>query len=467
MSLTPICRRVLIVTARFPPDGAVGNLRTLRLLKHLAQTGTEQEVLTIAPWTYRSGTVIDSARLDQVPPTVRVIHAPALRPVARLARLLRPSRTRPSRNGKGPANVAAVSPPPNTFQGRLRRLRQAVTAALTLPDPEVSWILPAVLKGFLRGRSAAPDVIYSSGPPFSGHIVASILSALLKKPWVADFRDPWARAPWREDRFAFERGAWSIFERFVVSRADAVVFVTRANRDDFAEHYGEVIARRFHVVSNGCDLSDFDGITPRSNPERFVLLHAGALYGARDPSPLFRAVAACIATGDIDSARFRIRLIGRIGIPGVDLGSLVRELGITDVVEFLPHAPRVEVLQQMVDASALLVVQPVTKVSVPGKLYEYLAARRPILALAEAEGETAAILRQSPAGVVVAPDDEEGLRKALRDLVKKGRRVIDTNPSIYDGARRADEIAAILRLVTTSAMPDTARAGIVSASKQP
>lgn len=464
MSLTPACRRVLVVTARFPPDGAVGNLRTLRLLKHLAEAGTDQEVLTIHPSTYRPGTVIDTARLAQVPPGVRVTHAPAPRPVARLTAALRSLRPKPARSeGRTAGSSGRPSAPIGRKRG-LRRLQQAVTAALTLPDPEVSWILPAVLAGLRRGKAAPPDVIYSSGPPFSGHVVASILSALLKRPWVADFRDPWARAPWREDRFEFERRAWGIFERFVVTRADAVLFVTQANRDDFAEHYGETIARSFHVVPNGCDLADFDGLVPGPEPDRFVLLHAGSLYGARDPSPLFRAVATSIASGDIDPARFRIRLVGRIGISGVDLRQLVRQLGLTEVVEFVPHVPRAQVLQQMVDASALLIVQPVTKVSVPGKLYEYLAARRPILALAEPSGETAAVLRQTPAGIVVSPDDEDGLRQALATLVKGGRRRIESDPAIYDGALRAAEIAAILHTVVQEAAHAAAAPGTVSVS---
>jgi glycosyltransferase involved in cell wall biosynthesis len=146
----------------------------------------------------------------------------------------------------------------------------------------------------------------------------------------------------------------------------------------------------------------------------------------------------------------------------------VRQLGIADVVEFVPHVPRAEVLQQMVDASALLVVQPVTKVSVPGKLYEYLAAGRPILALAEPGGETAAVVRQTPAGVVVSPDDEDGLRRALEGLVSGGRRRVESDPAVYDGALRAAEMAATLRLVLPASIRSTAQANVVPASsKQP
>lgn len=335
----------------------------------------------------------------------------------------------------------------------------------TLPDAEVSWIVPAIATGLRSGRTVPPDVIYSSGPPFSAHLVGAALGALLKTPWVADFRDPWARAPWRDDRFTFEKRAWSLFERFVVTRADAVLFVTQTNRDDFAAQYGEAAASRFHVVPNGCDVTDFDGIVPGAQPDRFVLLHAGALYGARDPSPLFRAVAMGLRNGDLEATRFCVRLVGRIGIPGVDLPRMVRDLGIEGVVEFVPHAPRSQVLQQMVDASALLVVQPVTKLSVPGKLYEYLAAGRPVLALAEPDGETAAVVRRSPGGIVVEPTDQDGILSALKKLTADFPQRVDTDREVFDGAIRAAELAAVLRMTIATARPGSRRsADVVAAS---
>jgi glycosyltransferase involved in cell wall biosynthesis len=287
----------------------------------------------------------------------------------------------------------------------------------------------------------------SSGPPFSAHLVGAGLARLLRTPWVAEFRDPWARAPWREDRFQFERSTWSFFERMVVNRADAAVFVTHANKADFAEHYGEPPARRFHVVPNGCDLSDFEGLTRRPQPDRFVLLHAGSLYGARSPLPLFRAISRAIAAGRLDRDRFRIRLLGRVSIPGVDFLGEVRALGLDDVVEFVPHVSRRAALQEMLDASALLVIQPVTRVSVPAKLYEYLSTGRPILALAAADGETATIVRQSPAGVVVSPSDEGAIMDAISELFAAGAPGAATDPAVFDGMRRAAELTRILQSV--------------------
>ena len=459
MSSSDLGCRVLLITTTFPPDGAVGNLRTLRLLKHLAETGADQEVLTLAPASYRPGTVIDTDRVAQVPAGVRVIQVPALRPIDRLEAMMagrRPDAAAPSAESRPAAGVRASA-------GRIRRMRAVLRAMLTLPDAEVSWILPAILRGLRRVRKGRPDVIYSSGPPFSAHVVAAVLAALADLPWVADFRDPWARAPWRDDRFAFEKRAWSFFERWIVKRADQVLFATPANRDDFAAAYGREYASRFHVVPNGCDLTEFDGLVPSPGTDRFVLLHAGSLYGARDPSPIFRAAARAVATGAVDPGRFRIRLIGRVGVPGADLPRLIRELGIEEVVEFVPHLPRRQVLQEMVDASALLVVQPITRLSIPGKLYEYLAAGRPVLGLAEPDGDTAALLRRTPAGVVVASDDPDGLLRALTELVAAGPRRVATDRTLYDGSHHAREIGRILRAaISPGGAADQASRSVVS-----
>ena len=147
-----------------------------------------------------------------------------------------------------------------------------------------------------------------------------------------------------------------------------------------------------------------------------------------------------------------MRFLGRIGIPGVDLPAIARELGLSQVVEFVSHVPRKASLQQMLDASALLIVQPVTTVSIPAKLYEYMAAGRPILALAEPGGETADLVERTRAGVTVLADDEAAVAEALVGvvrLVREGFAPVDRQA--YDGDVRAAELRAILERVATSA----------------
>jgi glycosyltransferase involved in cell wall biosynthesis len=452
MSQSGAGRRALVVTCNFPPDAAVGTMRTLRLVRHLAGESWDVDVVTVSPAGFRPGTVVDPALVAQIHAGVTVLAARPLRPLERLTLAIKRLGRRPAQSGAGaaPRPVTTASPPP---KGSLAAIRRRITAVLTLPDREVSWLIPAVWAGWQRARRAHPSVIYSSGPPFTAHLVALVLGRLTGAPWVADFRDPWARAPWREDRFEFERRAWSFFERQVVTRARAVVFVTTTNRDDFAGTYGATVAERFAVVSNGCDATDFVGLVPAppAAAAPFVLLHAGSLYGGRNPAGLLRAVANAVGRRELDPSTFRLRFLGRIGIPGLDLKAVALELGLDRVVEFVSHVPRRESLQQMLDASALLIVQPVTTVSIPAKLYEYMAAGRPILGLAEPGGETASLIERAKAGITVLADDEQAIIDGLVAVVKLARSgFTPVDRQVFDGALRAAELRTILSAVAAS-----------------
>ena len=436
--------RALVVACNFPPDAAVGTMRTLRLVRHLTASGWRVSVVTLSPDGFRPGTVVDPALVEKVPPEVAVVRAMPWRPFERLATALKRPRARMAATAGNGASAASPAPPGRTPPWTI--VRRAVSAALAIPDREASWIAPAIWRGWRHAAAHRPDVVYSSGPPFSAHLAAAALARLLRVPWVADFRDPWARAPWREDRLAFERNAWAVLERFVVRRADSVVFVTDTNRKDFAREH-PAAAARFTLVPNGCDLRDFDGLRARaaSGGGRCVLLHAGSLYGARNPAALFRALASAIGKGLIDGTSFRLRFIGRVGAIGVDLPALAAALGLGSVVEFASHMPRRDSLQEMIDASALLIVQPITTVSIPAKLYEYMAAGRPILALAEPGGETATLVAGSGAGVVALADDEASIEHALVSLVqlvRDGFTPVDRRA--FDGELRAAELRTVL-----------------------
>jgi glycosyltransferase involved in cell wall biosynthesis len=337
--------------------------------------------------------------------------------------------------------------------------KDVVDAALSIPDRESGWLLPAWSTGVWdRLRAEPPDVIYSSAPPWTGQLVAAGLKAALRRPWLADFRDPWARAPWRGDRYRFAMRTAAALERFVVRRADRIVFVAGGNMRDFAAHYGAEAAQRFHLVPNGCDPAEFDAIerTPAPVDAPHVMLHAGSLYAGRTPTPVLAAVKRAIDAGRLDRQRFRLRFMGANAV-ATDLPAACRELGIEDVVEFLPRVPRSESLRAMVSASSLLLLQPGHTVSVPGKVYEYLAAARPILALAE-EGETADVVRSSGLGVSVTPENEPALAEGLMAVLAMARQPLPAPPrELYDGNVGAATIERLLRDMLPLPSTSTAR----------
>jgi glycosyltransferase involved in cell wall biosynthesis len=356
----------------------------------------------------------------------------------RLGKSAEPLRARGAQRRASTDEAAATS------RSALGRALDYVDAALAIPDHESAWLLPAIARGLAECVSSPPDVLYSSAPPWTVQLVAAALAGAVRCPWVADFRDPWGRAPWREDRKPFTMRAARGLERFVVNRADRVVFVSRANRDEFAAHYGAAVASKFRVVPNGCDVSDFANVDHApSRSDTFVLLHAGSLYAGRTPAPLLKAVAAAIDRGTIDPERFRLRFLGPVVLAGSPVANAVEELGLSRVVEFLPRVPRAESIRAMTESSGLLLLQPGHGVAVPAKVYEYMAAGRPILAIAE--GETADIVRASGAGIAVDSTDHDGIVAALTTFMEMARAPFHRpQPEAYDGAKRAAEIAAFL-----------------------
>lgn len=441
---------VLVIAYDFPPHGAVGTQRTLRLVRYLASQHWRVTVLTGAPSSYLPATPVDEGLLAHVPANVEVLRARAWRPFTRRAR---PVTLPPAAEAEGATQRSAAPKP----VGALRRAARLVDAALGIPDKENGWILPAIVTAAarLRGRNR-PDVVFSSAPPWSGQIVARSLKTLLRRPWVADFRDPWARAPWRENRPRFVMRAAQHLEHWVVGGADRIVFVSDANCRDFERYYGSTAAPHFTVVPNGCDTDEFADVTSQPRESEFVLLHAGSLYGGRNPLPLMRAISKGIASGRLDGNVFRFRQVGPCGAASDEIARERERLGLTRVMELVPRVQRRESLREIVSAQALLILQPGTTLAVPGKLYEYFAAGRPIFAVTE-EGETADLVRQSGIGVVCAPSDEDAMLDGLVSLLRLARsRPTPPGPEMYDGRIQAAAVAELLTTVCAgpSAVPD-------------
>ena len=449
--------RTLVVAYDFPPHAAIGTQRTLRFVRHIDAQGWPTAVLTGKPSHFRKGTPVDDALLERVPPQVNVVRTGVLRPIDALATLLRPGTAEARKSSaKASANVRAPHATNAARPSLVRSMKQWVDVVATIPDAEVGWLLPTVFRGVRFARQWRPEVIYSSAPPWTGHLAAGAIALLTGRPWVADFRDPWARAPWRSARtHPFANRAAARFERWAIEHAAAVIFTTEAVRAEFAARYGEAFSRKFSVVPNGCDASMFDGI-PDEDPDRFVLLHAGSLYGGRDPQPLFRAIASAIASGRLDRARFRLRLLGAVSLGDANLQRTATEMGLADVVELLPRADHRSSLHAMKAASALLLLQQGTTMSVPAKVYEYMAAGKRMFAICD-EGETATLVRASGAGVVAPPRDQGALEDALVAFVN-ARGVAQPRPdrALFDGAIGAARTGAIVEAAARSqvASPD-------------
>ncbi len=411
--------RVLLISFYYPPAGGGGVQRPLKLASHLPRLGIETHVL--APndpkWIHRD---------EQLrPPEAAVLHR---------ARYLGPRGRLPAEELYGRRGL-----------DRLARKIALAPRRVVLPDENAPWALMAVPAAIKIVRRAGIDVVITTSPPNSIHLVGAAVQRATGVKWVADLRDSIVAKPDRRiERLAVrvkERGH-ALVGRLVAARADAVVAATPRIEDEMSALNPSL---RVAMIPNGADFEDFDGLEYRPD-RRFRITHTGSFFGTRDPRPFLRAVAA---SDEAVVARF----VGDFRAADRDWAN---GLGLGDRLELHPFLPHRRTLQLQRDSDALLLLLPDVGErgrDVPsGKLFEYLAARRPILAAVPPDGAAADLIRRARAGIVTAPDDVDAMREAIGELVDRWRRGVLEEPSLDEELRvrlgrftRSCEFASLLR----------------------
>lgn len=375
--------KVLLVSFYFPPAGGGGVQRPLKLAQYLPALGIETHVL--APddpqWIHRD----EALRV----PTQAWVHR---------ARYLGPVGRKPAEELHGKEGLARLA-----TQTRLLGRRALV------PDENVSWNLTAIPAAIRLVRKHQIDVVITTSPPNSIHLVGAAVKRATGAHWVADLRDSVVAHAHRRSESRAVRAKEKVdlgVAKLVAHSADAVVCVSDFIADEVRtlEPRGRVL-----TIANGSDFDDFDGLEYTPGP-RMRITHAGSFFGKRDPRPFLQALH--------DS---KLDIVARfLG----DFRSSDREwaegLGLGDRLELIPYAPRSASLALQRDSDALLLLIPDAggrgKGVLSGKVFEYLAAGRPILAAVPPDGAAAELIRATGAGIVAAPDDVDALREALLEL---------------------------------------------------
>jgi glycosyltransferase involved in cell wall biosynthesis len=305
----------------------------------------------------------------------------------------------------------------------------------------------AVRVGVRVIRERGIDCVLTTSPPTSAHLIGLALKRRTGVRFVADLRDSWLANPHRRYERRSVRAKRALEERVarrVLGKADAITAVT-----PFIAREAASLTRPetpVHVVPNGCDFDDFDGLTYAPG-ERFVVLHAGSFFGQRSPRPFLEAVVA------LDDPRVVARFLGDLR-PADRAWAL--ELGLGDRLELDGFRPHRETLAAMKAADVLLLLVPRAGgrgLSIlSGKVYEYLASERPVLALVPPEGAAAELLRATGSAWIADPDDPEAILESLRsarDAWADGRleeRTLDPEwRARLDRRTRAAEMAEVLR----------------------
>ncbi|MGI8421854.1 MAG: glycosyltransferase family 4 protein [Gaiellaceae bacterium] len=411
--------KVLLVTLYFPPSGGGGVQRPLKFASHLPELGIETHVLAPddSKWIH--------ADADLQPPTQAWIHR---------ARYLGPKGRLPAEELHGRTGLDLV--------GRQARL---LSRRLLVPDENVSWNLTAIPAAIRIVRSEKIDVVLTTSPPNSVNLIGAAVKRATGVTWVADLRDSLVAHPHRHAERLLVRAKEQTdhaVARLVARSADAIVAVSEAIAE---EARGLDPGGRVVPIANGSDFDDFDGLSYHRG-DRLRITHTGSFFGKRDPRPFLQALA--------DS---RLDIVARfVG----DFRSADREwaegLGLGDRLELHPYVPRRRSLELQRDSDALLLLIPDAggrgKGVLSGKVFEYLAAERPILAAVPPDGAAAELIRDTGAGVVVAPDDVNAIHEALVDLHARWSAGSLDGPPLSEEWRRklsrrtrVEELAELLR----------------------
>jgi glycosyltransferase involved in cell wall biosynthesis len=403
--------KLLLVAMYFPPAGGAGVQRPLKLAGHLAELGFDVHV--VAPddpkWIYRDPSL-------RVPESLTVHRVRNIGPKVRYRDALR---------GAGLLESLGTRA---TIQFR----------RVLVPDASVLWSLSAAAAVRRLVKKEGIDVILTTSPPISVHLVG-LAGQRAGATWVADLRDSFLSP----DRRRHVRGEARL-QRLVARHADAVTAAT----DGFADEMRALRPRGpVEVIENGSDFEDFEGLEYHPG-ERFRLTHTGSFASRRDARPFFEALAR--VNGNVVA-----RFVG--GFRAAD-EPLVKELGLGDKLEIVPFKPHEDVVRLQRDSEALLLLladwgEAGLKIQ-SAKLFEYLAADRPILAVVPPEGEAAALVRRLGAGPVVAPGDVDGIAAALNELERRWRDGRLQPPALTEAERaglsrreRAERLAALIRRV--------------------
>jgi len=393
-------REVLLLAFYFPPSTIAGTFRTLQFARYLPEFGWRPRVITVA---HRTGERLDPQLSAEVPPGTAVLRLPCFDPLSAWRRI---KRTRAARVGR--ASQAAEE-----SSGRPGSVKRFIGDALHFPDDDVGWIPFALLPALWHARRRSVAAIWSTGPPWATHLLALLLKRLSGKPWVADFRDPWARNPARTWSVpAFQRLSERL-ERKVARSADVLVGVTQPLADSLRRNLPPGKPDPV-VLPNGWDAAQFDGLE-RKPPHTFTLTYAGALYNVRNPEHLLAGIGKFVHANGASRRNIRVLFVGSAF---EEHEALVRRLGLEGVVQSIRHMPHREVLRTI--ASSHVLVDLLTNdqsraYCIPCKLYEYLAARRPILMLA-GRGPASEMVARSGVGTVAPPDDADAIAQAIERL---------------------------------------------------
>lgn len=416
-------KKVLIITYYWPPSGGAGVQRWLKFSKYLREFGWEPIIFTVENGEFPEQ---DQSLVKDIPSNIEVIQQPIWEPY-----LIYKFFTGKKRKDKIHAGFLTEKKNP----GILQNLAVWVRGNFFIPDARMFWIKPSIKKLVSYLKSNPVDVIVSTGPPHSCHMIALALRKKLTIPWIADFRDPWTNIDFYKD---LKLSSWADakhhrLEKEVVTKADAVVTIGKTMQEEFSSAFN----RNIHCITNGFDQDDVLNAA-QTLDKKFSIAHVGTMVKTRNPVELWKALNEIVTEIPDFKNDLEIKLVGKADLEASQALEKYQLTSFVNRIDYLTHDEVIMVQQQ--SQVLLLVVNntPNAKGVITGKIFEYLLAKRPILCIGPVDGDAAEIITKTQAGQIAGFSDVNKIKKIVLDYYRdyKQQTLISRSQDIEQFSRK-------------------------------
>ncbi|MFH1160629.1 MAG: glycosyltransferase [bacterium] len=392
-------KRALIITYYWPPSGGAGVQRWLKFVKYFRDFGWEPVLYIPEKPEYPE---TDLSLQKDIPQNLTILKQPIWEPYTVYKRFI-------GRKKEEKINAAFLSE--KKQNPILENIAVWIRGNFFIPDARKFWINPSVkyLNRYLMEHPV--DVLISTGPPHSLHLIALRVSRRQHVPWLADFRDPWTNIDFYKDLKLTRKSDQKHrqLEQAVLRSASAVTVIS----DTMASDFNLIFPRKYDVITNGFDTEDIPAGPPPEPDRKFSIAHIGTLVSTRNPVSLWSALSTLVKTTPGFREDLEIKLVGKIDHT---VSESLETSGLTGFLNRIPYLPHDQVITCQRQSQVLLLIindTPNAKMILTGKFFEYLAAQRPILSLGPPDGDAAKILQETGAGFIAGHGDQATLQEHI------------------------------------------------------
>ncbi|PLX02221.1 MAG: glycosyl transferase family 1 [Marinilabiliales bacterium] len=424
-------RKVLIITYYWPPSGGGGVQRWLKFVKYFRNYGIEPVIFTPENPERPS---VDTSLLDEIPDGIEIIKNKIWEPYSFYKKFT--GRKKSDKIQTAFLNEKKVK------SNLLENIAVWVRGNIFIPDARKYWIKPSVklLSNYLNNNKI--DAIVTTGPPHSAHLIGYQLKQNTGIPWLADFRDPWTNIDYYKDLKLGKRAdkKHHKLEKLILEKADSISVISPGMQSEFMS----IVNRNYHIIPNGYDSEDIIDHSITETDE-FVLSHIGSMSKTRTPYSLLEALSELIIENKSFDKKLTIKNVGKIDMHALEnfkKNNLSEKL---EIVDYLPHN---EVIAEQQSASMLLLLvndTPNAKLILTGKIFEYLASKRPIICIAPEDGDAAKVIDECEAGKTFGFEEKEKLKRYLVESFEKFERgelvAKSKNTEIYSREKLTEKMA--------------------------